>query len=112
MTVKKTVVADNFVMGMSGDTTPAGIGGGFVFLEIILSSSSGNVFDIARPPATLTLEDFDEAFFEIGDIDIGPIQIVGNITAINEIPEPTTFVLALLATLGLSFYRRRRRRAT
>jgi len=26
------------------------------------------------------------------------------------IPEPSTLVLALLATLGLSFYRRRRRR--
>ena len=28
------------------------------------------------------------------------------------VPEPSTLLLALLATLGLSFYRRRRRRAT
>ena len=27
------------------------------------------------------------------------------------VPEPSTLLLALLATLGLSFYRRRRRRA-
>ncbi|MCH8044517.1 MAG: PEP-CTERM sorting domain-containing protein [Planctomycetes bacterium] len=29
----------------------------------------------------------------------------------NAVPEPSTLLLALLATLGLSFYRRRRRRA-
>ena len=28
------------------------------------------------------------------------------------VPEPSTLLLALLSTLGLSFYRRRRRRAT
>ena len=49
--------------------------------------------------------------FEVYQVGGGPFGLLYS-AEINAVPEPTTLVIwSLLATLGLSFYRRRRRRA-
>jgi len=71
----------------------------------IAEMSDNNVIGSLTSELTLTGTFADGTMFQGTD----GIRIVPSRNAL--IPEPSTFVLALLATLGLSFYRRRRRRA-
>ena len=72
-----------------------------------MTSSEGNLVDAANTP--VNFEDLTELLADW--TGPGPAGSPEAALGTEAVPEPTTLLLALLATLGLSFYPRRRRQA-
>ena len=98
--------------------TSATAGSGFLVTEQGVGSGRGgslvgwDLGDISGSPDARMLVGFDIEIFQNGvQWTENMATYLGDESPGSSVPEPSTFILALLATIGLSFYRRRRRRA-
>ena len=82
---------------------------GFTWFGLELTDSTGTVFATDDLPVSLNIDDFDSAFFRMAGDEIATsdyFRIEGQITNIQYIPEPTSFVLLALGGVALRIKRR------
>jgi hypothetical protein len=89
------------VVGLEAVPFPQPDGPVLLLVEMILSDSTGTVFDDDSLPLNLSLDDFDRR--EIHFSFLGAV-LLGSVTSIHFVPEPTAVTL-LLGVLGLGLTR-------